>query len=93
MDATLTCDFRVIACLFNLLNRLESNDRTRRAGFECWIACCRKGAVRVVAAALVSLVWAGQGLFGVIPLSNLIWRVKYGGQITIAGNRFGKIGD
>ncbi len=41
---------------------------------------------------LSRLVLAGQRLAGMIPLFPLIWRTGYGGQITIAGNGFGKIG-
>lgn len=41
---------------------------------------------------LSSLVLAGQRLTGVIPLSHLIRRAGYGGQITITGNGFTKIG-
>ncbi len=41
---------------------------------------------------LSRLVLAGQRLARMIPLFPLIWRTGYGGQITIAGNGFGKIG-
>ncbi|MFT7596479.1 MAG: hypothetical protein ACI8R4_003814, partial [Paracoccaceae bacterium] len=35
---------------------------------------------------LSGLVLAGQRLSGVILFRYLIWRMRYGGQITIAGN-------
>ena len=41
---------------------------------------------------LSRLVLAGQRLAGMIPLFHLIWRTGYGGQNTIAGNGFEKIG-
>jgi hypothetical protein len=41
---------------------------------------------------LSRLVLAGQRLSGVILFRYLIWRMRYGGQITIAGNGVGKVG-
>ncbi|MFT7594326.1 MAG: hypothetical protein ACI8R4_001646, partial [Paracoccaceae bacterium] len=39
-----------------------------------------------IAIKLSGLVLAGQRLSGVILFRYLIWRMRYGGQITIAGN-------
>ncbi len=46
----------------------------------------------VAAPDLSRLILAGQRLAGVILLPYLVWRAGYGGQITIAGDGFGKIG-
>jgi hypothetical protein len=62
-------------------------------GWGCQGLQCLPGLVRPPAMAQLSgLVLAGQRLSGVILFRYLIWRMRYGGQITIAGNGVGKVG-